>query len=82
MRGVIVAHPSMGYWLPKESVTSLGIDKIVFMKVTDGFKPKKVTTGITTGNNIQITGGLSETDSVAIKAQFLIDSESFIKVKE
>jgi Cu(I)/Ag(I) efflux system membrane fusion protein len=52
------------------------------MKVVDGFKPKKVTTGITTGNNIQITGGLSETDSVAIKAQFLIDSESFIKVKE
>lgn len=82
VRGVIIAHPAMGYWLPKESVTSLGRDKIVFLKVTDGFKPKKVTTGITTGNNIQITGGLSETDSVAIKAQFLIDSESFIKVKE
>ncbi len=82
VRGVIVAHPPMGYWLPKESVTSLGIDKIVFMKVADGFKPKKVTTGITSGNNIQITGGLSGTDSVAMKAQFLIDSESFIKVKE
>ena len=82
VRGVIIAHPAMGYWLPKESVTSLGIDKIVFLKVADGFKPKKITTGITTGNNIQITGGLSETDSVAIKAQFLIDSESFIKVKE
>ena len=82
VRGVIVAHPAMGYWLPKESVTSLGIDKIVFLKVADGFKPKKVITGITTANNIQITGGLSEADSVAIKAQFLIDSESFIKVKE
>ena len=72
----------MGYWLPKESVTSLGIDKIVFLKVTDGFRPLKVTTGITIGDNIQITGGLSETDSVAIKAQFLIDSESFIKVRQ
>ena len=72
----------MGYWLPKESVTSLGIDKIVFLKVTDGFKPKKVTTGATTDKSIQIVSGLSETDSVAIKAQFLIDSESFIKVKE
>ena len=37
--------------------------------------------GITIGDNIQITGGLSETDSVAIKAQFLIDSESFIKTE-
>ena len=82
VRGVIIAHPAMGYWLPKESVTSLGIDKIVFLKVTDGFKPKKVTTGATTDKSIQIVSGLSETDSVAIKAQFLIDSESFIKVKE
>ncbi len=82
VRGLIISNPAMSYWLPKESVTSLGIDRIVFLKVTDGFKPKKVTTGITVNNNIQITGGLSETDSVAIKAQFLIDSESFIKVKE
>ncbi len=82
VQGVIIAHPAMGYWLPKESVTSLGIDKIVFLKVTDGFKPKKVITGSTTEKSIQIVSGLSETDSVAIKAQFLIDSESFIKVKE
>ena len=72
--------------IPAFSFRALGfiflVDKIVFLKVVDGFKPKKVTTGISTGNNIQIKGGLSETDSVAIKAQFLIDSESFIKVKE
>jgi Cu(I)/Ag(I) efflux system membrane fusion protein len=29
VRGLIIAHPAMGYWLPKESVTSLGINKIV-----------------------------------------------------
>ena len=56
--------------------------ELFFLKVTDGFKPKKVTTGITANKSIQIVNGLSETDSVAIKAQFLIDSESFIKVKE
>ncbi len=82
VRGLIFSNPAMSYWLPKESVTSLGIDRIVFLKVTDGFRPLKVTTGITIDNNIQITGGLSETDSVAIKAQFLIDSESFIKVNK
>ena len=82
VRGLIIAHPDMVYWLPKESVTSLGIDRIVFLKVVDGFKPRKVTTGITANKSIQIVDGLSESDSVAIKAQFLIDSESFIKVKE
>ena len=82
VRGLIFSNPAMRYWLPKEAVTSLGIDRIVFLKVTDGFRPLKVTTGITIDNNIQITGGLSETDSVAIKAQFLIDSESFIKINK
>lgn len=82
VRGLIQTQSTMGYWLPKESVTSLGIDRIVFLKVTDGFKPMKVITGITANNNIQIVEGLSETDSVSIKAQFLIDSESFIKIKE
>jgi len=82
VRGNISANTDMAYWLPKESVTSLGIDKIVFLKVANGFKPKKVTTGITAGKNIQIIQGLSESDSLALNAQFLIDSESFIKVKE
>lgn len=82
VRGLIQTNPMVGYWLPKESVTSLGLDRIVFLKVADGFKPKKVTIGIISKNSIQIKEGLSETDSVAINAQFLIDSESFIKVKD
>ena len=82
VRGAIFSEPAMRYWLPKEAVTSLGIDRIVFLKVTDGFRPWKVTTGISLDNNIQITGGLLETDSVATKAQFFIDSESFIKVRQ
>ena len=82
LRGLILTQPTVGYWLPKEAVTSLGIDRIVFVKVKGGFKPRKVTTGMIASNIIQITGGLSLTDSVARKSQFLIDSESFIKVKE
>ena len=82
VRGVIFTSSTNGNWLPKEAITSLGIDRIVFMKVADGFKPKKVITGATTDKNIQIVSGLSATDSVAIQAQFLMDSESFIKIKE
>lgn len=82
VRGIISANTDLAYWLPKESVTSLGIDKVVFLKVPNGFRPKKVTTGITAGKSIQIIQGLLESDSLALNAQFLIDSESFIKVKE
>ena len=82
VRGLIFTSSTIGYWLPKEAVTSLGIDRIVFLKVANGFKPKKVIIGVTTDYSIQILGGLSETDSVAIQAQYLMDSESFIKVKE
>lgn len=82
VRGLITTKPIIGSWLPKEAVASLGINKIVFLKVEGGFKPIKVTTGATNEKSIQIVSGLSQTDSVAMKAQYLIDSESFIKVKE
>jgi Cu(I)/Ag(I) efflux system membrane fusion protein len=67
-------------WLPKESVLSLGINKIVFLKKGDVFKAHPITTGSSANNLIQVIGGLNETDSVAGNAQFLIDSEGFIKV--
>ncbi len=82
VRGVIFASSTIGNWLPKEAVTSLGIDRIVFFKLVNGFKPRKVITGATTAKSIQIISGLSATDSVAIQAQYLMDSESFIKIKE
>ena len=82
VRGSIFTTSTLGNWLPKEAVTSLGIDRIVFLKVADGFKPKKVITGATNNKSIQIISGLSQSDSVAIQAQYLMDSESFIKIKE
>ncbi len=82
VRGLVTTKPITGSWLPKEAVASLGIDKIVFLKVAGGFKPIKITTGATNEKSIQIVSGLSQTDSVAMKAQYLIDSESFIKVKQ
>jgi Cu(I)/Ag(I) efflux system membrane fusion protein len=68
-------------WLPKESVISLGLDKVVFRKEGDVFKAHKITTGMSYQNRIEIISGLSDTDEVAGNAQFLMDSESFIKIK-
>lgn len=69
-------------WLPKESVLSLGLNKIVFLKKGSVFKAHQVNTGIVADNLIQVTDGLDTKDSVAINAQFLIDSEGFIKLKQ
>lgn len=82
VRAVIFGNSKDAYWLPKEAVLSLGLDKVVFQKVKDGFKAHKINTGILHKTHIQVISGLQLTDSVAANAQYLMDSESFIKVKE
>ncbi len=82
VRAVIFGNSKNAYWLPKEAVLSLGLDKVVFQKVKDGFKAQKINTGILHKTHIQVLSGLNVTDSVAANAQYLMDSESFIKVKE
>lgn len=69
-------------WLPKDAIISLGLDKVVFKKFNGVFKAVKIKTGISYNNKIQIIDGLSPYDEVAANAQFLMDSESFIKVNE
>jgi Cu(I)/Ag(I) efflux system membrane fusion protein len=66
-------------WLPQDAILSLGIDKIVFLKEDGGFRAHKITIGITNENSIQVLSGLAANDEVAANAQFLMDSESFIK---
>lgn len=68
-------------WLPKESVQDLGLQKIVFIKERGVFKPQQVTTGIT-ANNMVMVKGISSADEIAANAQYLVDSESFIKTKD
>ena len=81
VRALVFGNAKEAYWLPKDAVLSMGLDKLVFKRSKDGFRASKVNTGITHKNHIQILSGLSETDSVAVNAQYLMDSESFIKVK-
>lgn len=81
VRATVFGNTKEAYWLPKEAVLSLGLDKVVFQKSDGGFKAKKISTGIAHEKHIQVLNGLTTTDSVAVNAQFLMDSESFIKVK-
>jgi len=81
VRANIFGNSREAYWLPAEAVVSLGMDKVILKKTDGGFKAHKVSTGITNKNNIQILSGINETDSVAVNGQYLMDSESFIKIK-
>jgi hypothetical protein len=66
-------------WIPQHALLDLGIDEIVFVKERGLFKPRKVSSGLHTGDWVQIINGLASSDEVATNAQYLVDSENFIK---
>jgi membrane fusion protein, copper/silver efflux system len=67
-------------WVPREAVLNIGTKHVAFRKSDGGFEPVAVTIGSNAGKEVQIISGLKETDVIATNAQFLVDSESFIKV--
>jgi Cu(I)/Ag(I) efflux system membrane fusion protein len=81
VKATLAVRTSETLWVPKEAVVDLGLDHVVFVKDRDVFKSKKVSTGIRTGGWIEIKTGLVSSDELAGNAQYLVDSESFIKSK-
>ena len=82
VKAVIFAGARSARWLPEEAVLTLGLDKVVFIKKDDAFIAHKIEVGIVNNHLIQVLNGLTEQDEVAANAQYLVDSESFIKVKQ
>lgn len=81
---LVTAHVSQAraeaLWIPKVAVLDLGVEQIVFKKDKGTFTPYKVKTGLDSDGWIEIIEGLDESSEIAINAQYLVDSESFIKV--
>lgn len=69
-----------GMWVPKMAVVRMGMKELIFVKDKDGFIPKDINAGIQAGNEINILQGLSSADEVAVNGQYMIDSESFIRI--
>jgi Cu(I)/Ag(I) efflux system membrane fusion protein len=67
-----------GYWLPESAVVNTGLNEVVFVKQDKVFVPKKITTS-THSNHFILVNNLGENEIVAADAQFMVDSESFIK---
>jgi membrane fusion protein, copper/silver efflux system len=79
VQGKISFVSNESLWLPKEAVVDLGIEQIVFVKERGQFKPKKVGVGIRSNGLIEIVTGIASSEEVAVNAQYLMDSESFVK---
>jgi Cu(I)/Ag(I) efflux system membrane fusion protein len=81
LQGIIETNPISGIWLEKEAMISIGNKKIAFLKMNNGFKVKEIKIGIEINDFVQIIDGISVQDTIAKNAQYLIDSESFIKIE-
>jgi hypothetical protein len=69
-------------WIPKEAVLDIGTRSVAFKKVDGVFEPVPVTPGVTQGQQTQVVSGLQPGEVIAANAQYLVDSESFIKVNK
>jgi membrane fusion protein, copper/silver efflux system len=79
VRARIKLKPTESLWVPRESVVDLGMDRVIFIKRRDLFSARKVTTGARSGKFIEVKAGLASSDEIAANAQYLVDSDSFIK---
>ena len=81
LQGIVKTNPTEGTWIQKQALVSIGNKKIVFIKLDNGFKVREIKTGIEVNDFVQIINGISVKDTLAKNAQYLIDSESFIKTE-
>jgi len=67
--------------LPADAVLDSGRRKIVFIALGEGyFEPREVVTGWRFGDRVEIVKGLAPGEQIVISGNFLIDSESRMKL--
>lgn len=81
LQGKITLNPSKGIWIHRQALISVGNEKIVFLKMNKGFMAKSIKVGMEIGDYVLVLGGIAVNDIIAKNAQYLTDSESFIKTE-
>jgi multidrug efflux pump subunit AcrA (membrane-fusion protein) len=81
VHATIHSKPVEALWVPREAVLNLGLDNVVFVKEQGIFKPRNVNTGVRTDGWVQVIQGITSSEEFAVNAQYLVDSESFIKAE-
>lgn len=63
--------------IPQDALIRTGGANRVILSLGDGrFEPRDVTTGLSSGGDLEILSGIVEGDEVVVSGQFLIDSEA------
>ncbi|MGE5232846.1 MAG: efflux RND transporter periplasmic adaptor subunit [Acidobacteriota bacterium] len=69
-----------GIVVPDSALVDTGLRQLVFVDLGAGrFEPRAVTVGVRTGGQVLILSGLAAGDDVAVRANFLLDSESRLR---
>ncbi len=76
------SNTQYGTWLPRTALVQAGRRYIVFLKKDGAFVPAYVQVKSLSDQWVNIGNSLSPAQEVAGNAWFLVDSESFIKVKQ
>ena len=69
-------------WIPVSTIIHLGKQDIVFVKVKDSFVSRQVILGMVSQDLVPVLSGLSASDVLALHANLMVDSESFIQEQE
>lgn len=81
LNGVVETNQVKGIWIPKQAMISIGTKKIVFVKTKNGFQARAIKKGIEFSDFVQLIEGITVEDEIVANAQYLMDSESFIKTE-
>ncbi len=79
LEGGIDVRSVKGIWLSKKALITLGSKKVAFVKTEKGYKAMAISTGVEIADFVQILNGITLQDEVIENAQYLVDSETFIK---
>ncbi len=82
LKAEIPLPEKQGLWIPASSVYHLGNKSIAFIKENKVLKPKEMVISQKSSDAYLIKSGLNEGDEIAENAGYLIDTQSFIKVKD
>lgn len=73
-------HDASVLAVPDSAVIDSGTRQVVLVQLTEGlYEPREVKLGIRSDGYVEVAEGLSEGESVVVRANFLIDAESNLK---
>jgi Cu(I)/Ag(I) efflux system membrane fusion protein len=77
---VLAGRTGTALSVPEDAVLDSGTRRLVFVRGGDGtLEPREVVAGGRANGRTEILSGVAEGDSVALRANFLLDSESRLR---